>query len=249
VRTPRLWLRPLSAADTASLLAYRSMEEVCRFVPFEPMTAEVVAAKLAAGWSRSKIAAEGDAVTIGAELAETGQVIGDVMLHFGSAEHRGGEIGWVLHPGYSGHGYATEAAHAVLHLAFDHLGLHRVMARVDARNDASLRLADRLGMRREAHLVSNEWFKGAWSDEIDFAVLEDEWRAQHTGDPATCPWPLALLRKRSAVSNSSQRPGLPHESVTGYQASCEGQAAPRENNPKLSPDPALRRRNADRMTR
>jgi RimJ/RimL family protein N-acetyltransferase len=98
-----------------------------------------------------------------------------------SAEHRGGEIGYVLNPTYSGHGYATEAAHRLLHLAFDDLGLHRVTARVDAENQSSARLAVRLGMRQEAHLVQNEWFKGHWSDGLDFAILEDEWRAMdHT---------------------------------------------------------------------
>lgn len=179
VRTARLSLRPLSVADTEDLVAYRSLTDVCRYVPFEPMTSETVAEKLAGGWTRAAITAEGEAVTLGAELVEIGQVIGDVMLFFQSAEHRGGEVGWVLHPDYSGRGYATEAVHALLHLAFDQLGLHRVKARVDARNGASLRLAERLGMRREAHLVRNEWFKGVWSDEIDFALLEDEWAAQH----------------------------------------------------------------------
>jgi RimJ/RimL family protein N-acetyltransferase len=167
------------AADTDDLLAYRSLEEVCRFVPYEPMTAHDIAEKLHTGWSRTTIDAEGQALHLGAELIATGQLIGDVMLAFESAEHRSGEIGWVFHPGHSGHGYATEAAHAVLHLAFEQLGLHRVIARVDARNVASLRLGDRLGMRREAHLISNEWFKGDWSDEIDFALLEDEWAGQH----------------------------------------------------------------------
>jgi RimJ/RimL family protein N-acetyltransferase len=179
ILTSRLRLRPLVAADTDDLLAYRSLEEVCRFVPFEPMTAHDVAEKLQAGWSRTTIDAEGQALHLGAELIATGQLIGDVMLAFQSAEHRSGEIGWVFHPGHSGHGYATEAAHAVLHLAFEQLGLHRVIARVDARNEASLRLGERLGMRREAHLISNEWFKGNWSDEIDFALLEDEWAGQH----------------------------------------------------------------------
>ena len=64
---------------------------------------------------------------------------------------------------------------ALLGLAFDDLGLHRVIARVDARNDASARLARRLGMRQEAYLVRNEWFKDEWTDELDFALLEEEW--------------------------------------------------------------------------
>lgn len=177
--TARLRLRPLSRADTGSLVAYRSLEEVSRFVSLEPMTASDVVAKLEGAWSGTTIEAEGQALILGAELLSAGQLIGDLMLALRTAEHRGGEIGWVFHPDYSGHGYATEASHAMLHLAFDQLGLHRVIARVDARNEASLRLADRLGMRRETHLISNEWFKGGWSDEIDFALLEDEWAQQH----------------------------------------------------------------------
>jgi len=191
VRTARLLLRPLSAADTDALLSYRSLAEVCRFVPFEPMTVAMVGSKLEDGWSRREITAEGEALTLGVELMETKQLIGDVMLHFQSAKHRGGEVGWIFNPNYSGRGYATEAVHAVLHLAFDQLGLHRVIARVDVRNEASLRLGARLGMRQEAHLISNEWFKGAWSDEIDLALLEDEWAAEHPSGLLSCSGPLA----------------------------------------------------------
>ncbi|MGH7758135.1 MAG: GNAT family N-acetyltransferase [Candidatus Dormibacteria bacterium] len=191
VRTARLRLRPLSAGDTQSLLAYRSLADVCRFVPFAPMTAEAVAEKLAGGWGRTAIFAAGEALTLGAEVAGTGVLVGDVDLASGSAEHRGGEIGWVFNPEHSGQGYATEASHAILHLAFDQLGLHRVVARVDARNRASLRLAARLGMRQEACLIANEWFKGEWCDEIDLALLEEEWEDQHAGGPGSCPWPLA----------------------------------------------------------
>ena len=187
VSTARLKLRPLVPADVDSLVAYRSRPDVCRYVPFEPMDHDGVADRITGRWARQEIVAEGDALFLGIELASSTQVVGDLMLSFTSAEHRSGELGWIVHPEHSGHGYATEAAHAVLHLAFDGLGLHRVVARVDARNDASLRLASRLGMRREAHLVANEWFKGEWADEIDFALLEDEWDAQHQlGGPTWC---------------------------------------------------------------
>ena len=67
---------------------------------------------------------------------------------------------------------------ALLDIAFETYRLHRVTARIDARNAASLRLAERVGMRREAHLVENEWFKGEWSDEIDFAMLRREWLSE-----------------------------------------------------------------------
>jgi len=192
VTTTRLLLRPLVIGDADRLVAYRSLEEVCRFLPFEPMDSAVVAQRLDKDWSRHAISNEGDSLVLGVELADGGPLIGDVMLRFVSATHRSGEVGWVFHPDHAGRGYATEAAHALLHLAFDELGLHRVVARVDVRNVASLRLCDRLGMRREAHLVENEWFKGSWSDEIDAALLEGEWADHHVTDLRPCP-----LRKRS----------------------------------------------------
>ena len=53
--------------------------------------------------------------------------------------------------------------------------VHRIVARIDERNEPSLRLARRLGMRQEARLVRNERFKGEWSTEVDFAMLAEEW--------------------------------------------------------------------------
>jgi RimJ/RimL family protein N-acetyltransferase len=67
---------------------------------------------------------------------------------------------YVLHPGFQGHGYATEAAHAVLSLGFEVLGLHRIVARIDEGNETSAGIARRLGMRQESRLVHNEVFKG-----------------------------------------------------------------------------------------
>ena len=182
ITTARLRLRPVTPADADALLDYRSLPEVARYVPFEPHDAQMVAERIAGRWSETTLDDENRSLLLGIALADSDRVIGDLTLMMGPPEHRSAELGWVLHPAQSGHGYATEAVHALMGLVFDDLGLHRVTARIDARNEASLRLADRLGMRREAHLVQNEWFKGGWSDEIDVALLEDEWVAQRAGD-------------------------------------------------------------------
>jgi RimJ/RimL family protein N-acetyltransferase len=84
----------------------------------------------------------------------------------------------MFHPDYGGHGYATEAARVMLRLGFDGLGLHRIIGRIDARNTPSARVLERLGMRPEAHFLQNEMVRGEWTDEIVFAMLEDEWRAR-----------------------------------------------------------------------
>jgi RimJ/RimL family protein N-acetyltransferase len=180
VRGERLLLRPLVVSDADALLAYRSREDVCRYVPFEPMGRDDILERIAGQWARTELTDEGQALTLGAQVGETSELVGDVMLFWHSREHAGGELGYVFNPAVGGRGYATEAANVMLRLGFEGLGLHRIVARIDERNEASVRLARRLGMRQEARLVSNELFKGEWSNELDFAMLADEWYARQT---------------------------------------------------------------------
>ena len=175
LETERLRLRPLTAADTDALLSYRGDPEVCRYLPFPPMDAAEIARRLETQWFRTDLAADDEHVTLGAERRDSGDLIGDVILFLKSRENGNGEIGWVFHPSVAGQGYATEAATAMLDWAFGANGLRRVVARLDARNDSSARLCERLGMRREAHLVENEYFKGELTSEYDYGLLQREW--------------------------------------------------------------------------
>jgi RimJ/RimL family protein N-acetyltransferase len=129
---------------------------------------------------RTGIANSGDSLELAAVLAADGAMIGDCLLKLTSLEHRQGEIGYTLHPDHQGHGYATELARELLRLAFDELGLHRVVGRLEPRNLPSARVLERIGMRREAHLVENEWVKGEWQSEYVYALLDREWRAATT---------------------------------------------------------------------
>ncbi len=56
-----------------------------------------------------------------------------------------------------------------------------MVGRLEARNAASARVLERLGLRQEAHLVENEWIKGRWDSEIVYAILDREWRTQQAG--------------------------------------------------------------------
>ncbi len=178
--TKRLLLRPLDpATDVDAVHAYQSREDVCRYIPYFPRTREQVVERLAdPERTRSTIEKEGQLVSLAVVVRETGDLVGDVILVWSSAEHRSGEIGYVLNPVHQGNGYAAEACQALLALAFDDLDLHRVIARVDERNAASAAVLRRVGMRQEAVLLENEWFKGEWTNEIDFAILAAEWRTR-----------------------------------------------------------------------
>ena len=98
------------------------------------------------------------------------KVLEDISLSF----YPGARIG-VL--GYNGAGKSS-----LLRIAFEELDLHRVIGRIDARNEASGRVLERLGMRREAHLIDNEWIKGEWTSEIAYGILADEWAQRSAGD-------------------------------------------------------------------
>lgn len=178
VLTERLALRPLTPADAPALHAYQSLEDVCRYIPYAPRSLEELQARLSHPDNvRSTLDEPGQAILLAVVRRADDVFVGDVMLAWTSSEHGSGEIGYVFDPVHRGHGYATEAAAALLALGFDGLGLHRIIARLDARNDASAAVLRRLGMRQEAHLVQNEWFKDEWTDELDFAILASEWRA------------------------------------------------------------------------
>lgn len=184
IETERLRLRPFESGDLDVLFSIYSRPDVMRFLYDEPRSREQAAALLERKMAGRSVERDGDTLSFAIELRSTGQVIGDCIVRLLSAAHRQGEIGFVLDPAHQGHGYATEAGREMLRVGFDELDLHRIVGRLEARNDASARVLERLGMRREAHLVENEWIKDEWQSELVYAVLDREWRtASGAADP------------------------------------------------------------------
>jgi RimJ/RimL family protein N-acetyltransferase len=175
VRTPRLVLRPFTAGDLDALHDFHRLPEVTRYLYHEPRDRTEMSTVLAGKIAASTLAGEGQALCLAAELADTGVLVGDCTLFWLSRAHQQGEIGFVFHPAYHGRGLATEAAAALLRLGFEGLRLHRIIARCDGRNSASARVMERNGMRREAHMMENEFVKGEWTDELVYAILRREW--------------------------------------------------------------------------
>jgi RimJ/RimL family protein N-acetyltransferase len=176
IRTERLLLRLMRPADLDDVLAYQSRDDVTRYLLHENWSREETAERIEKYAAATRLEKDDDWIEPAIEL--DGHVIGHVYLNLHSVENRGAEIGWTLHPDAQGKGYAFEAASAVLDLCFGELGLHRVRAELDPRNDASIALCRRLGLREEAHFVQDLWFKGDWADTGVWAILGDEWRAR-----------------------------------------------------------------------
>ncbi|WP_394553940.1 GNAT family N-acetyltransferase [Agromyces sp. MMS24-JH15] len=187
LRTDRMTLRPLEASDADDVWEYQRLPEVLRYIPWPERTRDEGIEHTRKRADMRRLAADEDAVFLAIELggepstdpAADGRdrVVGDVMLRLSSAEHARLEIGWVVHPSFQGRGIATEAARLVLDFAFEELSPHRVQALLDARNGASARLCDRLGMRREALILEDEFNDGEWQDTAIHGILRSEWAA------------------------------------------------------------------------
>ncbi|GAA2226089.1 GNAT family N-acetyltransferase [Herbiconiux moechotypicola] len=187
VVTPHLDLRPHRHDDLDDLVRYHSDPEVVRYIPWPVRTRAQVAEALAARVRQGIVGEEGEWLVLAVELREQRRVIGEVLLKYDSATDARGELGYAFASDVHGQGYATEAAGAMLRLAFGEFGLHRVIARLDARNGDSARLLTRLGFRQEAHFVRDEYFKGEWTDTLVFAMLAEEWEATHIPGPLSQP--------------------------------------------------------------
>jgi ribosomal-protein-alanine N-acetyltransferase len=104
-------------------------------------------------------------------LLTTGTLIGSVGLREIDPEHRQAELGFWIGRDWWGHGYAREAAGAVLRFGFAALELNRICAHHLARNPASGRVLRAIGMQREGLLRQRvrKWEK--YEDVVLYAIL------------------------------------------------------------------------------
>jgi RimJ/RimL family protein N-acetyltransferase len=144
LRTERLQLAPVSAADRDALHAIWTEPRVRRFLWDDRVisieTVDEVIAK-----STASFAAEGFG-HYGLREAKTGLLIGSCGLYRATPAAEP-ELLYSLASAVWGRGHASEAARAVIAYAFEELGLARLFARADVPNRASVALMQRLGMR------------------------------------------------------------------------------------------------------
>lgn len=174
ILTNRLRLDALLPADAPAMFAYRRLPEVCRYQSFEPHALADVEAFIA-GQADRTFDTPGTWYQLAIRLRHTGELLGDLGLHFLDTAPRHVEIGFTIAPDYHRQGYGTEAVRATLGHLFEALAKHRVIASVDPRNEASCKLLARVGFRLEARFQESLWFKGEWVDDYVYALLGAEW--------------------------------------------------------------------------
>ncbi len=169
LQTERLTLRPFEISDAGDVFEYARDREFGRFLalpePYTRADAErYVAIQVAADWSKLASLA----------IAFQGSVVGGIDLRIDHAERNAG-MGYALARRLWGRGLVTEAAGAVIAMAFEIYRLHKVWAHADVRNTASWRVMEKIGMRREGLLREHHMVRDEPGDMYSYGILREEW--------------------------------------------------------------------------
>jgi ribosomal-protein-alanine N-acetyltransferase len=173
ILTERLTLREITQSDFQAVHEYASDPETVRYMPFGPNTEEETREFIDRNLRRQKEQPRTD-YGLGIVLRNEDRFIGACGIH-GVTEIQA-SIGYILNRSYWGHGYATEAAKALVDHLFNELGVHRVYASCDPENHASVRVLEKVGMSLEGRLRENMIIRGEYRDSLIFGILANEWK-------------------------------------------------------------------------
>ena len=180
LETPRLILRDIRDADYDDCHEYATDPEVIRYMNWGPNT-HAITRKVIDGWLKDQRKWPRAVVNMAVEHRADAKMIG--ALRFAVLDRASGtcDFGYSFNRRYWNQGLATEAVTALLPIAFDTLGMHRMVATCDARNIGSWRVMEKLGMRREALFHRDVKAHDGWRDSYLYALLAEEWRAANVG--------------------------------------------------------------------
>lgn len=177
--TPRLVVRPLTLADravwvkteheNATFWAVRAPRQDVELAP-EERFAEVLE-RSDRGWI------EGTGYRFAAFMGEA--IVGSAALNNVTRRaFQNADMGWKVTEAAQGRGLAFEMGKGIMDWAFapapGGAGLHRIQANIGPDNERSLRLADRLGFRREGLALRMLNISGAWRDHVMTAKTAEE---------------------------------------------------------------------------
>lgn len=174
LNTERLKLREITLQDFQAIHEYASDPETVKYMSFGPNSEEETREFI----NRNLRRQQEDPRTeygFGIILKSEKRFIGTCGID-GISEVKA-SIGYILNRNYWDHGYATEAATALVAYLFDECGVHRVYASCDPRNVASIRILEKVGMSLEGRLRENILKHGEYRDSLIFGILENEWKA------------------------------------------------------------------------
>ena len=167
--TDRIEFGDLSNMDVDIIFKFNSCKECLTYIVREPFKTKVEAQdKLNAFLSGCK---NGTAYWWVFTLKETSEKIGYGGLFNISEEHNRAEIGYGITKEHWNKGYMSEIIKAMIDFGKDLLRLHKIYAYVLEGNEASVRLLEKNGFKKEAHLKQHSFTNGKFWDETIYSLI------------------------------------------------------------------------------
>lgn len=182
LETDRLILRDFVKGDWQRVLEYQSDPLYLRYNDWSERTPEA-AQGFVGLFLDHQIQEPRIKFQLAIVLKSQNQMIGNCGVRMNKVDALDADVGYELDPKHWNHGYATEAAGAMMDFGFSRLGVHRTWASCIAENVGSAHVLEKLGMRLEGHLRENKYFKGRWWDTLIYATLADEWDLHKQSHP------------------------------------------------------------------
>ena len=173
LETERLYLRPLTLADTDFVFQHFSNLAVTQYLLDEPPLTEYAQAQAIVQFYQDPAGKNHNRWVLVRKADQ--QLIGTCGYHKWEKRDCRAEIGYDLAPDAWGQGYMTEALRIVIQHGFAHMDLNRIEALVYAENARSLRLLQRLGFKPEGILRDYFCLDGKFYDHTLLALLQREW--------------------------------------------------------------------------
>lgn len=177
LETQALILRPLESGDVDDILPFHSDADSVRYIPWEVRDRSAVVEWLTKAVTFNSFRPAEIGLLFAIVEKASGRVIGQLNTKLVDEPNNTANIGYILHPDFRGQGLVNEAMQAVLDYLFLIEKVHRVIADIDVRNESSVRVVERLGFRREATFIDNDYLKGEWCSMYLYALLSREWRS------------------------------------------------------------------------
>ncbi|MBV5314966.1 MAG: GNAT family N-acetyltransferase [Prolixibacteraceae bacterium] len=172
----RLIMRPIQLADSDSIFLYRSNSVINQYQGWIPQTIDDVN-DFILNLTSPQINQPGTWFQFVIIKKDENELIGDIGVHFHASDTSQVEIGCTLNHKHHGKSFAFEAVHSIINYLFDEWGKRRIIASIDSRNYPSIRLIERLGFQKKAHIKEIPAQNNECADDLIYALLKDEWSA------------------------------------------------------------------------
>lgn len=167
ITTERLLIRPFKRNDLQDVFAIYNNDDTCKFLLHNKWTQEDTNKRFDKKLGNCALTKES---MLSLAVLYKNKVVGDLSVWYTDMKDTV-EIGYSFSNEVAGRGLATEAVSSLVYKLFDEFKVHRIQANLDARNIASQKLCERIGMRKEAHFIQDFWNKNEWTDSIVYGML------------------------------------------------------------------------------